>query len=588
MYCNQCGNKVSENASFCNRCGNKLQAQPMGVQSEGENAVLQPELMKLLPEQKEHKETAQTEGKKKRKWRLSAIFAAILAVLIGTAALLLRGNSNYNSLGKWDRMTVSVGQYGDQETYMLTGDGTVAYLGDDDIGRIKHSANGRTTAYLEEYSLQDGGRLICLREQKQMQVAEDVLMFKISQDGTGIVYLKDAEKVDSDVAQGILCRYDVKTGEIQELAEEALAALYVEETEYPYWSGWFCVSPDGDSVMWMEALEELYISVDGGEAVQISSEDRLSIPVAISNHGDTCYYMKLEGWDQLALLVEHKGEAAEIFAFKVEEEYSKYVPFYRFFFNLDYSELVFTVDGKTYFSKDGGIPRKISNKSLNYFFYPEHVGCLKETYSLFLSSDGVIYDATVCPVQTFKGTLASMESGLYYLDKTYSCIKITSDYRYSPILSEDGNSILFRDSKDKVYTVESLKKSPIGENVGKRMTGQKWAATKDFSEIYYIDEEQELHCYQKDGKDSTIAEDVSDLLLSPDGKTLYYIGDYDGWENGGTLYSYKSGTTKAVPGAYDTLKLMRVGNVIYYVDSGNDLYLLRSATEKILLLEEIN
>jgi hypothetical protein len=172
-------------------------------------------------------------------------------------------------------------------------------------------------------------QLYVATDKEQISLDTFVETVIVSQDGTSVAYIKNVYNNLGD-----LYIYDLNTKTTSKIASQVSIHNYQ-------------LSPDGESIAFCRVqedgvLQDLFVSIDKKEPKRIASGES---PVGISNHGKYLYVM---GEDEFYVI---NGEKH----IRLGDEFS--VEGTRIMFNLDYSQVLYYDDGRSYLSVDGNISK---------------------------------------------------------------------------------------------------------------------------------------------------------------------------------------------------------------------------------------
>lgn len=460
MNCSKCGTGLADGAVICSVCG------------------------------------ASVEQKKPEKKFLIAILAAIVffvlcvAVFFGAQALSNLFGGSSQSKSKEDK-SYQVDPY----MVVVAEDEALVYSGAPDPVKIEGdsfeeyvSLDGKTVGFAMDMVDPDHFSLVVYNGTDILEATEDVSFFRVSDDGSKVIYLVND---DTDNYSATLYSYDVSSRKIEKLAEGVFPAIKP------------VISPDGKSICYFTSADNgysgsamAYVIKDGGDAEELGED---IFPFAVSDNAEYIYYMKNDG--DLNLFVLKNGNEVKISMLKYE---------YTFYFNKDYSELLFTSGGETYMSIDGAEAEKISSNSLVSIVPPNQTNIAFDFNGLF----GQRID-----VASLKDHVVTMTS-----DTGFVVAYMNSSYKISEIASIETE-------EQKFYTL-FLHKYCDGVQV-----------SGDNQSLYFVNENGDLLLYSnyRDPKVEPvrIAENVDSLYLSFDESLVYFIANTEGKDLGifvGTLY----------------------------------------------------
>ena len=392
------------------------------------------------------------EQEKPGKKLLVAFFAALALLVLGVAFFF--GAQALSGL---------IGESSQSEPYMVvvTEGEALVYSGDSDPVRIEGdsydefvSLDGKTVGFSMNMVDTRHYSLVVYNGKDTLEVDEDVCSFRISDNGSKVIYLADEDTEDFTAT---LCSYDVSSKKIEVLAEDVFAR------KMPI------ISPDGKSIAYSTVFtadafgtpESYMVNVikDGGDAEELGKD---IFPFAMSDKANYVYYTKNDG--DRSLFVLKNGN--EVKLGKLEGETF-------FFFNKDFSELLFTSNNATYMSIGGADAEKISSDSLAAIVPSSQTNIAYSFNDLFGQrvdvaslQDHVVMMAsdTSCVIAYMNSSyefseIASIESednntATYYLHKYYDGVKVSKDDKSLYFANGKGELLLYSDYRD-------LKTDPI-------------------------------------------------------------------------------------------------------------------------------
>lgn len=582
MKCSKCGQECPDNMSFCTNCGTELNA---SVQSEpvAEKAEEVPAQATVAEEVTQKPEETKEPVEKKKSFDLGNLVAslgktklmviggacvALLLLVVIVAAVALSGGASYEKYT--DKTIIDVAESeGDYYVCYLNGDRVK--LDEEPYGGYKENMDGTVLAYKN-----DDNELVIFAKGKEIKTGiDEVSNIAVSNYGDTVVYFTDCETVEFkvpyyydewweeyyyntySVSVGTLNLYDVNKKKNTEIAEEVCVDSAV-------------LSPNGKTVAYIADYEvnddgetefKGYYSVNGKDPEELGKEKRI---FAISDKAKYIYYS-----DAGRLYVHVKKDDVKL---------ANEVSYVNVMLNKDYSEMMFTSEGKTYVTVKGGEKQKVSGSALSSIMLNEDAA---GAYYSVSTQEGSIYVTNV-GVDTLKENLfySSNEYQVVYVMKNFETEKIASDvYRSDCVLSDDGKSMVYLDG-DNVMKVTKFAKGGEKEKIEKISDADEIFANGKLDMIYVLDTKGDLHFVKKD-KDVDVAEDVTEATFSGDGKYFYYVEDND------TLFYTTNGkkTKKIASAKGDELDVVNYcGNVFVgdYDDDEVTLYRLKGKKMKEL------
>ena len=506
MTCPNCGAQNDPGFRFCKACGTELtQAAPQPQQPQYQ-----------VPQQLPHQAPAAVAPKAPRKnpfadlirkiksvnfgallkdpKKLAIPAAAVAAVLILVILISIIGSAGKGAcLPKMTHFAVEV----DGE-YMLLRDDEILEEGMGPVDIRDTSMDGSVDVYKCE------DELFVVRNGQSIHITDDFVArwTILSADGSALLVL------DND---SVLTSYSTKNGEGTEIAEDVV---------------WFCVSPDGKSVV--------YLVYDDGDRIAYLHKGKDSIelgeallPITVSNGAKVIYCIDEE--KRSLCTVDAKGNIEKI-ASDVDDDC--------FFMNEDHTQMIFWANGKWYATVKGGEKIKLTSDvdfyPLNYQDAPVFSSGLVHTY----------------PTGDLRGSFVELDDSVAYINKDWELEKVAKDVEFA-MVSADGKTLTWLRDNGKLYKATTAKlHNPI------ELAEDVWdfAATPDGSAVYYINEDEEL-IWQKGTKEGKrIADDVDYVFTTHDGYCFYESDD--------ELFSVKDGGKK-VRIADDLYDIYITGSVFY-------------------------
>lgn len=409
------------------------------------------------------------------KWIAVAVVVLILLCLIGSC--VSGGKSSFKLVN--------------QKNYYMEADNEllVSLKGEEieveeGIYTVQQSADGSLTVVKDyEYTL------FIAKGNELVEVAEEVYSFHISNGGDAIAYLTD---VDDGI--GELHLYQVSN------AKDTVIDYEV------YYKG-ITLSEDGKSVAYIGNCEtdswgnlEKYaacVSKNGKESEKVAND---ATPLALTNGGKHIFYVKNGN-----LYMDDT---------KLDSDISSSVHF-----NQDYTELIYTEDGTTYyFTAKMKEPVKVKSGSFSGIYAPDNMIQTDNRHGSYY----VYYYG----VESFNEQLWNIDGTAYYVyKKGQETDKLASDIG-SYQMSETGNSILYKKGSKLMY-VADFTKSREGEEVVSDLNSYytNFVASKDLKTVYYYDRDEDELCYVKKGESIRIADDVDVFAYSDKYGVVYFIED---------------------------------------------------------------
>jgi hypothetical protein len=286
----------------------------------------------------------------------------------------------------------------------------------------------------------------------------------------------------------------------------------------------FAISPDGNSTLYVRDFDmdeqefSTYMRIGNKAAEKLGDN---FIPLAISNKGKYVYYAKTDPSEDSADLELRKGKNTIRLRSNVEEE-----P--RFIFNKDLTQVIFSEDGRSYISVKGAEPTRIANYEIDSVLTSNFIPVKHSSELLSIS----FYDID----NLYEMSFINNEGELVYHDKKHesSLIERNAD---SPVITEDNQSIFYINSRDRITrkNVRNLdgEANSIAEDVSQ------FVVSPDSKKLYYIDYNDDLYYIKGSSDAKRISSDATDLYMSGDGEYIYFLTDFR--RGTGSLYYSKNG-----------------------------------------------
>ena len=402
---------------------------------------------------------------------------------------------------------------------------------DGEVRSFTQSLDGTAAAYLKDYSYSYGGTLIYIVNGKAQEVAEDVMGFKLSQDGSTLAYL--TEEYDYDYAE----LYVYSSGNSKLVSDEAYNEI----------EG-IVLSPDGKTIcypVYDNGDINGFISVNGKTAEAIGKN---RVCIAVANGGRYRYIAD----DRNGLYVSNGKDETKI-GNNPET----------LMFNSALNEVMVVIDAKTYICVNGGDKVRLANE----YMYPVLPGNTSIKYE---SGSFGIYPGSYA-IASFKDQLAYSYTGecIYYINSKYEAVKTVSQVAGSVFVSDDGKRVVYAAENGSVCLCENAKSADSESVVLQKRAGVYWLnASQNLSSVYYVNYDDEL-MYISGKAEAKFVADYLDgyMAFSADGKTAYYTSDYE------LFMTTNGGKPVKVKASDDVEGLMNIGDRIYcYIYAGGSSY----------------
>jgi len=373
------------------------------------------------------------------------------------------------------------------------------------------SFDGKTVGFAMDTDDDGFFTFVLFNGKDTMTVEEEVYDFKISDNGSKVIYLAD---VDTDDYTAKLFSYDVASQTSEEIADGVSTLVGI------------ALSPDGKSIGYAADVETDdygsiesfmgYVIKNGGEAEELGENKS---PVVLSDKADYIYYVEIDLEDSdTTFYVSKNGN--EVKLDKLEDDST-------FYFNKDFTELIYVNDGATYKSIGGADAEKISSDALTSILLP------RQTNASYTYDSSFVQRIDVASLKDRAVTLnADGDAVIAYMNASYECSEIESldsdYYNYSIQVSKDDKSLCFMNDKGDLLIYSNYR--DLNAEPAKIAADEDIVdvyAVSDFKTIYVIDAEGTLFAVYNSGDPVEVAEDVDSLTLSFDESRVFFTADSD-------------------------------------------------------------
>ncbi len=577
MKCNQCGMKlINEEIKFCPKCGSpvnpaapeqrqeSLSKEELGF-SRSDTEYMRPEILK--PEQflsGGPEDGRDTKSKKPAKRKLLLAFIPVLIVVL----IIL----------------VFVFKPVDLKAFQLISDKSIEVYSDamnrntivfNTRGKILHQLNksvtpvynlDRTAAILYTGSddINNYGVLLYYADSNNLiEIEHIVSTFDISNDGKYLIYSTQSKEDGNTLYQ-----YDVKRKKETVLAQSP-------DKQYQL----IKFSPDGKSITYNAIKTEFknetqnvtvegFLIQDGAEPVS-TGEGYISL--AVSDHGTYRYYLDYKDNVINTLYVAKENQFEDIFT-NVTNNY--------LLFNMDYSEVMFTLEDKTYLRTESGNNKVVAEARVKEIIMPIN----SNQYLGIFSPNFRYYN-----FDTFHNKVLLCEDySLWLIDKEEEPRRLGTAYKDNDVaISEDGNQLLYLNPDRNIQRISGLSGKCVEDTYINNANS--FIASGDLSEVYYLDSDQ-LYYKKGDAEPTQIADNVTSLYWNTDQSQALFEADK---QNGNSIvYSSSHGDEPKVALDYGNHIIQKLnysisietmsnsGYEVYYNTDGNRMKQIVDNTDK--------
>lgn len=549
MKCEFCGHENEKGVKFCGKCGAQIPEKPTDNENKTdikEAVTSVTKMVKTMPLKKILK---------------FAVPAVLVIIVILIAAPLLRG-SNFSIVKD------SINIFTDGDEVIVSGNNNAKFTIDGELYSSQKSIDGSKAVVLTDYSYSSGGTLWFVTPSGSVRIADDVLAYKTSDSGSGVVYLTD---YDSNKNIAALYLYDTSSKKATRITDEAMYSDYGSVTG-------ICISPNGKTVSYISdydsAKKELtgYIKIDGKAAEKLGDN---MFALAISDGGKNIYYAKMTKDGAGASLNVRSGNSDN----RLISDISSYGTL--LILNKDYSQIIFNLDGKAYFSQNGSERVKIDNSIISALVLPRGS---QAAYTYSGMSGITVYGYGV---NSFSNTLAICSDGIVCIDNKFEASKISGStpYENRASLSNDGKTLVYITASGNLSVIDPTKADAERKELAKDVTA--FVASNDGKTIYYINDDDELWCIKGNGKPSKISDDVYTeyLALSYNSNKVFFLVDYSSRTGGQLYYSDNGGKRTKISGGDDVSMVWSTPSNIFFLTVDSELY-RSSGNEKFVLFQD--
>ena len=548
MRCEFCGQINEPGVQFCTRCGAQLTATE--VTQAGQPPQQQAPDQYATPQNDAAPNYTPTSAVSKLKSlpikKILIIAVPVIVIIIAAIIIIPMLTSPSGSVVK-----SSITFFTDKGVVFVSGDNNPKFTIDGEIHSYRRSMDGSKAVVLTDYKSSTGGELWFVTTSTSYRIADDVMEFELSDSGNGVIFLTDYDS-RQDLASLVL--YDTSSKKATKITEDA------------YYNGYYgmmgmCISPNGRSTSYITDYDEHddeftgYIRIDGKNPEKLGKN---TFAVAIADGGRHLYYAKMSDTGSSASFHVRSGRNDVRL---VSDAFSGQ----SVIFNKDYSEVLFSVDDRSFIYRTGNSEReRVGGAPLIRIILP------RGTQTGGASG---IADITVYGVRDFNGFVASTSDGLVYINSKLESSRInsSSDYGgYTATISADGKTLLFINNNGHLSAIDPTKPGAERREVARNVSS--YVATSDAKTIYYINDDEELFCVRGNGAPAKISDDVSRLALAYNSSRLFFLVDYRTNRGGELYYSNNGGKKASVPGADETLTLWVTPANVFYTNRDKEVF----------------
>jgi len=458
----------------------------------------------------------------------------LLAAIMAVVFILLGGGSKFDfQSGGFNRISVENG-------FIITDSRGRTFEIDGWLMYSATSLDGTRHAVLNEY-----GDLFFIYNGNMRRVAQDVVMFVMSADGSTVAFITDFSQRDN---LGRLVVWQARNDAVRVVDGNALP-----------WS--LAISPNGGTIGFSAYDDRgnmtCFVSVNGGTPESIGRDRTI---VAVSDRGRFVYYLNNAN---NTLNVRSNGESVRLSTENL----------WGIMFNRDLSEVVFVSEDSTFISVRGGSRERISNNSLGHVVLPMYV------------QRSWVGNVNILGIRTFGGNVFAgwQNRGLtlVYLDNNFETTTLASGV-VSVAMANDGETIVYADTHGTLVRLENLSRhEPVETVLGTRLQVEHFVISSDASQVYFMNSQGNLYFISGASAPSRVSTDVRPFLLvmSPNSDTLFFLANAARDGSGDMFTITRGGVPTRVSGANDVVNITVNASGVYYFErvSFNAIDVFRSS-----------
>ena len=563
MKCTSCQAELAPDETFCHNCGQKVTAPPEPAASASATA---PQPSASVPEKPE-KVT-----KRKLNWK---ILIASLAVAVLAAAAIFLVPLFGGILG--DQYVTNRLLYARDEKnfYIIDGKGNKATFEYDSAEAIRFSPDHSSAAL----TVEDGEDLplYAIRNGTVTLVCKNAGGFQLSLYGDTIAYFTDVDSTDGTAS---LYLYDIQK-DTSTLVETNIPYSASEDSSVT-------MSPDGHTLAYASKLDYenetvlMKLSTDGGAPVSLG---RNEIVFAVSDHADYLYLATFTSLDEgnWTLYVRHGDSETVLLEDQDPQDFTT------FRLNADLTQILLSLDGKTYYSDRGGEPERLLTDSILDIVSRQNL----------MKGDYGTVDVLGWKTFTNKLYLGDKSDGtLYYLGRDLDTERIDKGISDTYLgardvkLTDNGSTVTYISDSGELFQAALTGGEP--EEIARGDSIQALFASQDGKILYFVNNYDELYCIRNSKPSTHVADDVDQYACAFDRNThnFYFVADND--EEDGVLYRCVNGGKKEkVSGGSGVYALLSDSCGLLFLkhadleDQLDDLYQLTGTDQLELLLSNV-
>jgi len=566
VICNSCGHENPPESIFCEICGARLTAS-VPIQIPVNQQVNQPfpdqqpfptqQTNPILPDQQpdpaqsyQQQDRPQSAGQQSQQtpiktFPLKKLLVVAIPVVIIIAALVVVLSTLGGGSASYKRDFI--GLFSDGYSIIISGNNNSKFSIDGEMSSLQRSIDGSKAVVLTDVTDDYGGDLWFVTTSSASKIADDVLSFRMSDSGEGVIYFCD---YDASSSSAVLYLYDTRQKSSQKITDDA------------YYSGAnsnVCISPDGKSIAYTSDYDDYegdftgYIKLDGKSPAALGKK---TYATALANSGKYLYYIKTTGSGERSLYVRSGDNDVRLIR--------DFTTMDTLLCN-DYSEIIYVDrnNDRTFISRKGGERTELTKSTTRGIILPQQSQEIR-----IYSNMGLIQ---VCGISSFSNSLIRTDSGIEYINSRFESRRVpgTNSETKTGCVSQDGKTLLFINGNDNLISINPTKANAERVDVARKI---RWFVTSsDCKTIYYLDADSDLWYLEGNAQPTRIYENVNQMDLFLGDNRLFFLADYSNRSGTADLFSCKNGKNitridEDVSGIFSTPTNM------FYLLEDEDLY----------------
>ena len=460
--------------------------------------------------------------------RMILLMPLLLAVIAVILVLSFGGE------GEYPLLTNGIEVFASNGVTLVSGNNNSVFTIYGEYISMQKSLDGSAAALLVQDGRNTALYYITLRSARR--VADNAQYFMISDTGGGIAYVTDAWN-----DRGVLHIFDTASGRSTQITHTLYTLAAIQ------------ISPDGRTVAYgsgpdIDGSWRSYIKSGSAQAEFIGYSFEF---IAVADAGRLIYYTRQE----------LDGRSLHVRAGNSTVMLSPLLPLHngRLLFNRDYSQAVFTFDGRAFISVNGGDRELLAPAPAAGLVLPPLTG--------YLDRDGVkIYN-----LRSFAGkVLKTSDYDLHKISDGLETSKIATTLEGgAPVLASGGRDIYFIDPNGRLGRLNLRNANASIEALAEDVYC--FAVCRDGRIVYYLTAAGELMAVRGSREPVRIANDTHSLALAAGGTRVFFLYDYKPMQGTGTLLtSNNGGERSAVDGGRSVTRVWSTPTSVFFEKENAD------------------